>query len=177
MIVYTCKKTGEQLISSSYLQKPLIYNGVEFPGIVVVSSALVSKGGETFNIGANASAEVDDEEVDDTVEKVNNIIDADVGFDYNGPTNLDKKEALLLFKKWCGAIKDSIVQRGEKPKPFMDSAKLFASDFFNKEFKKLDFYQTPSYECLIIGWWDEEANLSGSPKFIYFSHAMDEKKY
>ena len=34
-----------------------------------------------------------------------------------------------------------------------------------------------SPESFVIGWWDDEANEVGSPKFIFFEPALIREKY
>lgn len=176
MIVYTDINSGDQVLSDSYTQKPLVYDGEEVEGIVTVQSRLVAKGGETFDTGANASAEEQEEGGDDTVQKVIDVADPETGFGYEGPMTLNKAEFGALYKKWCKETKEKIVENGQKPKQFMESAKAFLG-VLNKEFKNFEIYQTKSFDSFVVGWWDDEANTSGSPKFIYFSHALLSEKY
>ncbi|CAK9000916.1 Translationally-controlled tumor protein homolog (TCTP) [Durusdinium trenchii] len=176
MIVYNELSSGDQVLSDSYKQEPLVWNGETLEGIVTVQSELVSKDVGDIDIGANASEEEGDEGTDDASKKVNNIVDGDTGFGYEGPMTLSKAEFGTMYKGWCKKVKDKILEKGEKPKPFMQTAQAFLP-FLNAEFKNFEIYQTSSYSPFVIAWWDDQANTVGAPKFIYFLHAMDAEKY
>mmetsp|Transcript_10560 Transcript_10560/g.14912 ORF Transcript_10560/g.14912 Transcript_10560/m.14912 type:complete len:177 (-) Transcript_10560:41-571(-) len=176
MIVYTDLASDDQVLSDSYEMKPLEFKGEVAEGIMTVQSQQVTKGVGSINIGANASAEEADEGTDDGEAKVNNIVDGETGFGYEGPMTLSKAEFGVMYKTWCKKVKDKIVENGDKPKPFMTSAKVFL-DFLNAEFKNFEIYQTKSFSSFVVGWWDDESNTIGAPKFIYFTHAMKAEKY
>mmetsp|Transcript_8726 Transcript_8726/g.11021 ORF Transcript_8726/g.11021 Transcript_8726/m.11021 type:complete len:179 (+) Transcript_8726:157-693(+) len=178
MLVYTDLLCGDQVLSDSFPTKPLVYNGEEIPGIMVAQSKLVPKDIGEVNTGANASAEGGGDEVDDSVEMVCNIKDPLVGFGYEGPNDIKAKDFGVLFKSYCVAVKNKITEAGEKPGPFMKSAKAFAP-FLKAEFKNFEIYSPKSFsaETFIIGWWDDEANTVGAPKFLYFKNALKEEKY
>mmetsp|Transcript_7647 Transcript_7647/g.12380 ORF Transcript_7647/g.12380 Transcript_7647/m.12380 type:complete len:177 (-) Transcript_7647:2285-2815(-) len=176
MIVYTCLVSNDQLLSDSYKQVPLVYDGKEMEGVMLVQSESINKEVGAIDIGANASAEEADEGADDSAEKVNNIVDGETGFGYEGPMSLSKSEFGTMFKLWCKKMKTAIQESGGKPKPFMLSAQAFLP-FLNAEFKNFEIYQTKSFDSHVIGWWDDEANTKGAPKFIYFTHGMKAEKY
>jgi len=141
-----------------------------------VQSSLIVKSVGDIDIGANASAEGGDEGTDDSVQKVNDIVDKDTGFGYEGPMALTKAEFGTMYKGWCKKVKEAILAAGGKPKPFMTSAQAFLP-FLNAEFKNFEVYQTKTFDSLIVGWWDEEANVAGAPKFLIFTHAVKAEKY
>lgn len=178
VVVFIDIVCGDQLLSDSYPQSQLVYNGEDLAGLTFVQSENVEKGAVSVNTGANASAEEAAEDGDDNVEKVNNIVDAEIGFAYEGPMTLKKSEFGVMYKNYCKKMKDAIIARGDKPKPFMESAKAFL-EFMNKEFSNFEIYQSKSYDnpAFIVGWWDDEANTIGAPKFIYFEHGMFSEKY
>ena len=183
MLVYSDLISGDQMLSDSHVTTPLKHNGEEIEGIFIVQSKAVPKDIGEVNIGANASAEGGGEEVDDSVETVNNVIDGLLGFGYNGPNEMKASEFMVLYKAWCGAMKNKIIETApegaEAPaKPFMQSAKAFMP-FLKAEFKNLEVYNPKSFntETFVLGWWDDEANTVGAPKFIYFRHALKEEKY
>ena len=93
---------------------------------------------------------------------MNNIVDADTGFGLEGPLALSKSEFGTMFKSWCKKVKEAILAKGDKPKPFMQSAQGFLP-FLNAEFKNFEIYQTKSFSSHIVGWWDEASNASGAP--------------
>jgi hypothetical protein len=177
MIVFTDILTGDQVLSDSFKQEPLKFKDAVLEGVVTVQSALINKELGEINIGANASAEEADEGTDDAAKKVNNLVDADTGFGYQGPMSLSAPEFTALFKKWCKDTKEKIVADGGKPKDFVQTATGFVP-FMSAEFKNFELYKTKSFgDTLVIGWWDDEANTVGAPKFIFFSHAMKAEKY
>lgn len=178
MLVYTDLVTGDQLLSDSYPLKPLVHNGEEIPGLMCAQSKMIPKDIGDVNTGANASAEGGGEELDDSVETVCNIKDGLVGFGYEGPNAVKASEFGVMYKSWCLAVKKKIEAAGEKPGPFMKSAKAFAP-FMKAEFKNFEIYSPKSFspDTFIIGWWDDEANTVGAPKFIYFMNALKQEKY
>ena len=143
-----------------------------------VQSKMVVKDIGEINTGANASAENPEEELADSAEKVCDIKDGLVGFGYEGPLEMSASDFVVLFKTWCQSIKKKKEEAGEKPGPFMKSARGFLN-FVKKEFKNMEIYAPKSFntETFITGWWDDEANEAGSPKFLYFKHALKEEKY
>lgn len=178
MLVYSDLISGDQVLSDSYPWKELEYDGQKIEGVMYVQSKMVSKEIGEIDTGANASAEAADEGVDDSVEKVCDIKDGMIGFGYEGPNAMKASEFVTLYKAWCQAVKKKIEETGAKPGPFMKSAKGFMA-FMKKEFKNFEIYAPKSFntETFIIGYWDDEANAIGAPKFIYFKHALKEEKY
>lgn len=176
--MYTDLISEDQVLSDSFNLTPLKYNDEEVEGIMVVQSRLVVKDIGEVNTGANASAEGGEEALEDEVEKVCDIKDGLVGFGYEGPNDMKASEFVTLYKAWCQKIKKIKEDAGEKPGPFMKSAKAFMG-FMKAEFKNFEIYAPKSYntETFIVGWWDDEANTVGCPKFIYFKHALKEEKY
>jgi len=114
VIVYEDVISGDQVLSDSYAQKPLTFNGEVVPGVVTVQARLKQKGPIEVNTGANASTEGggEDEGVDDSVVKVNDIKDADIGFGYEGPQSYSEAEFGTLYKMWCKAVKEKIESAG-----------------------------------------------------------------
>lgn len=183
MLVFTDLISDDQVLSDSSELLPLKLDGEELSGLQYVQSKMVPKDLGEINIGGNASAEGGGEEVDDSIETANNISDGLLGFGYNGPNEVKASEFMVLYKAWCGAVKAKIVENAPEgadapAKPFMQSAKAFMP-FLKKEFKNLEVYNPKSFntETFILGWWDDEANTIGAPKFIYFKHALKEEKY
>ncbi len=176
MIVFTDIFTGDQVLSDSFSQTPLIHKGNKIEGIVAVQSKMISKEVGNIDIGANASAEEADEGTDDSVQKVNNLVDADTGFGYNGPMSMDLANLKLLYKNWCKETREKILADGGKPKDFVQTATAFNA-FLIEEFSNLEVYQTKSYNGgLVIGWWDDDANTAGAPKFLFNTFAMKSEK-
>jgi hypothetical protein len=79
---------------------------------------------------------------------------------------------------WCKAVKEKIEEKGGKPKDFMQAAKAFLP-FMKDNFKNFEIYHPKSYNTstFILGYWDDEANEVGAPKFIFFGPALLKEKY
>mmetsp|Transcript_7130 Transcript_7130/g.14317 ORF Transcript_7130/g.14317 Transcript_7130/m.14317 type:complete len:130 (+) Transcript_7130:104-493(+) len=125
MIVYTDLASGDQVLSDSYSQVPLKYNGAEVEGLTMVQSKLVNKEVGDVDIGANASEEEGDAGTDDAAQMVNQLVDKETGFGYEGPNDLKKAEFVVMYKKWCKDTREKIIEKGDKPGPFVQSAKAF----------------------------------------------------
>jgi hypothetical protein len=84
MIVYKDIITGDEMISDSYKLGPVMEGGEEVPGLMEVESSQVAVGGGDVDIGCgNAFGGTgEDEGVDDSVERENNISGARGGFNY-----------------------------------------------------------------------------------------------
>lgn len=182
MIVYEDLISGDQVLSDSSPSKPLIIkiDGVdtEIPNVIVVQSRMVTKGPVDVNTGGNASAEEADEGTDDAAVKVCDLKDAELGFGYEGPQSYSGAEFGTLFKGWCKAVKEKIEASGQKPKDFMQAAKAFLPAL-KEHYSNMEVYHPKSYnaETFILGFWDDEANEVGAPKFIFFVPALKRIKY
>ncbi len=161
MIVYTDLISGDQVLSDSYAQKPLVIAGEEVPDIFVVQSRLVTKSIGDINTGANKATETtdDDEGVEDKEEKVVDLKDPIMGFGYEGPASMSAADFVTLYKSWCKTVKEKIEAANKKPKAFMQSAKAFMP-FIKDEFKNFEVYHPKSYnsETFVLGWWDDEVS-------------------
>ncbi|TXH69620.1 MAG: hypothetical protein E6Q83_09385 [Thiothrix sp.] len=160
MLVYLDLISNDPILSDAYPWVELRYQGQTLAGIMAVQSQLVLKTG---------SAEPD--------MKVNNIIDTDLGFGYEGPSALSNVEFISLYKNWCNRVKQKLEDSGKNSRPFMASAKAFM-DFTRKEYSRFEIYSPKSFnvETFIVGWWDEDDHALGCPKFLYFKDALQEKK-
>lgn len=174
MLVYNDIITGDQVLSDAYKQEPI----EGFDGMFVVRSKLVGKGGITL-AGENPSAEGGGDGGDDGVEKVNNMIDQELGFSYNpGPEMKLGAFVKGVYQPWCKAVKAKIVESGQKPKAFMQSAKK-GVEWLKKNFKNCEIFfgKSMNPDSFILGVWDDEANASGAQSFVFFTHALVEEKY
>ena len=176
MLVYKDIITGDQILSDAYTQEPI----EGFEGLFIVRSKLVAKGGNITLAGENPSAEAGDcGGGDEGVEKVNDMIDGGTGFGYNpGPEMKLGAFVKGIYKPWCKAVKEALVAKGIKPKPFMQSAKG-AVDYLKKNWKNMEihFGKGMDPKSFILAVWDKEANASGAQSFIFFKHALVEEKY
>jgi len=175
MLVYNCVITGDQLMSDSYKQLPVVHDGKELDGLFFVQSKKSTKSGIVLD-GENPSAEA--EAADSGEETVNNIVDGEIGFNYNESEKPKAGDFMKLFKMYCGAVKKGLQAKDKVPKPFMQSAKAFLP-YLKANYKVMDFYLTKSMDpkSFVLGVWDDEAEAVGQPKFLYFKHALIEEKY
>ncbi|KAK0621148.1 translationally-controlled tumor protein [Bombardia bombarda] len=132
MIIYTDILTGDEIISDSY-------DLIEVDGVAYeVDCAMITEGGVTIDIGANASAEEEEEALEDTTVKVNNIIHS---FRLQA-TSFDKKSYLTYLKGYMKAVKASLKEQGksdEEIKEFETKAGAFAKKIIGS-FKDYEFY-------------------------------------
>ncbi|KAM0691053.1 hypothetical protein Q7P36_009824 [Cladosporium allicinum] len=120
MLVYKDVISGDELISDSYDLETV--DGV----IYEANGAKITIGGESFDTGANASAEGGDEDGGDEAKETKiNIVHA---FQLN-ETQFDKKAYLGHLKSYMKKVKESLAARGasaEEIKEFETGAQKFA---------------------------------------------------
>jgi hypothetical protein len=123
--------TGDELISDSYNLK-------EVDGVVYEADCKkISVGGETFDTGANASAEEAEEGTDDQVQQVIDVVHS---FRLN-ETNFDKKSYLSHLKTYMKKVKESMKERGasdEEVSAFEKGASAYAKKIV-ANFKDYEF--------------------------------------
>jgi len=144
--------TGDPVLTDAYQRVPL--EGAE--GLFVVRSKMVDAAG-----GGG-------EKVDDMV----------TAFGYNArPAMKFPDFAKGVFKPWCQAVKAEILKAGNKPKPFMQSAKG-AVGWLKTNWGKFElmFSKSNNPASFVLAFWDDEANASGARSFVFFTHALVEKK-
>jgi len=106
MLVFTDVLNGAEILSEAFPMK-LVDNAVW-----EVDAAMIDKQlGGNFDIGANASAEEAPEELEEGVEKVNNVLDAG---DLVAAQPMDIKQYQIHLKKYFKAIKANVVEWREK---------------------------------------------------------------
>ncbi|KAI9853312.1 MAG: hypothetical protein M1824_001342 [Vezdaea acicularis] len=133
MIIYKDIITGDEIISDSYDLK-------EVDSIVYeVDCKMITKGGEeNINIGANPSAEEQEEEMDTEKAQVIDIVDA---FRLH-LTQFDKKSYQTHLKGYMKAVKSKL-QEQDAPEAqvqaFQTGAAAYAKKIFG-DFKNYDFY-------------------------------------
>lgn len=99
---------------------------------------MITVGGETFETGANASAEEAGEDVNDAQEKV---IDVVYSFRLTS-TSFDKKSYLQHLKAYMKAVKSKLSEKGaseDEIKAFESGAQGFAKKIVGN-FKDYEFY-------------------------------------
>nr|A1KXP4.1 RecName: Full=Translationally-controlled tumor protein homolog; Short=TCTP; AltName: Allergen=Cla h TCTP [Cladosporium herbarum]AAR08428.1 translationally controlled tumor protein [Cladosporium herbarum] len=138
MLIYNDIISGDELISDSY-------DLVEVDGVAYEADCRkITIGGETFDTGANASAEGGDEEADDQKETKIDVVHA---FQLQ-ETNFDKKAYLGHLKSYMKKIKESMAASGaseDEVKEFEKGAQTFAKRVVGS-FKDYEFLIGPSMD-------------------------------
>ena len=184
MKVYKCLLCDDVVLSDAFKQQEVkTADGEVLEGVFMVKSKIVAKGGGDIDIGAgNAFGGAgEDEGADDTVEKVNNIVDAETGFGYHA-LPYTKPEFKADLKDWMKALRQKLKANGMAPDDikakFVPQCVAF-SNFLVKNFDNLEIYmvqsQQPAPEAsMMIGYY-EGADVN--PSFLYFSMGLTEEKY
>ncbi|KAH0543270.1 hypothetical protein FGG08_002434 [Glutinoglossum americanum] len=132
MIIYKDIITGDEVISDSYDMKLVDDTVYEIEGKLVI------KGAENIDIGANPSAEEQEEALDETSVQVIDVVDA---FRLQS-TQFDKKAYLTHLKTYMKKVKEALKEKGadeEAIKAFESKAQAFAKKVVGG-FKNYDFY-------------------------------------
>ncbi|KAI1376703.1 translationally-controlled tumor protein [Hypoxylon crocopeplum] len=134
--IFTEKK--DELLSDSYPLKEI--DGIAYEA----DCAMIEIGAVDVDIGANASAEEADEGIDDSAQKVNNIIHS---FRLQ-PTSFDKASYLTYLKGYMKKLAKHLADNGASPeevKAFQTKAQGFAKKIISN-FKDYEFYTGESME-------------------------------
>jgi len=133
MIIFKDVLTGDEIISDSYDLK-------DVDGIVYEADcAMITEGGVQVDTGANASAEEAEDQLDDTVQKVNNIVHS---FRLQ-ETQFDKKTYMAYLKGYMKAVKGALQEReapAEEIKAFESGAQKYVKEKLIPNFKDLEFF-------------------------------------
>ncbi|KAG9411550.1 tRNA 2'-phosphotransferase [Aphanomyces cochlioides] len=99
MLVWMDIFTDDEVVSDSHkVVDAKDKEGNPIPGMLEVGSKTVTKGGVNVDVGCGDAFGGAEEEVDDSVETVNNIIDESVGFGYT-ETGFNSKADLKTYLK------------------------------------------------------------------------------
>lgn len=183
MKVYKCILSGDVVMSDAFPQLPVKNaEGEEVDGAFMVKSKMVAKGGGDVDIGAgNAFGGGGEDELDDSVETVNNIVDADTGFGYVA-LSYTKSELKSDLKEWMKALRKKLKENGVEPsklkEEFVPKSIAFCN-FCVKNFDNLEMYMTqgqvPTPESsMMIGYYE---GADATPSFLFFSPGLEEEKY
>ncbi|KAF2845937.1 translationally controlled tumor protein-like protein [Plenodomus tracheiphilus IPT5] len=138
MLIYKDILTGDEIISDSYDLK-------EVDGVVYEADCKkINVGGESFDTGGNASAEEQEEGVEDTVEQK---IDVVYSFRLN-ETGFDKKGYLTYLKGYMKSVKAALEKEGADAaaiKDFETKAGAYAKKIIGN-FKDYEFYTGESMD-------------------------------
>ncbi|KAF2828011.1 translationally controlled tumor-associated [Ophiobolus disseminans] len=132
MIIYKDLITDDEIISDSYDIKEI--DGVAYEA----DCRKITVGGESFDTGANASAEEAEEGADDNLEQVIDVVHS---FRLNS-TGFDKKSYLTYLKGYMKAVKEALKAKGADEaeiKDFESKAQGFAKKIISN-FKDYEFF-------------------------------------
>lgn len=149
------------------------------PGMFMVASRSVAKGSDNVDVGCGDAFGGGDEEVDDSVETVNNVIDDSIGFGYT-ETGFDTKAELKTYLK---SYFRKVMKHLKATNAGDEQLNAFKSDaqeivkYLVSQFKELQFFMFKS--C------DSEAGLAYSyypegaitPVFLYIKWGLKEVKF
>ena len=176
MLIYTCRVTGDEMISDAYKLRPVMNEGEEVPGLMECDSLQVTKSGVTVDVGCgNAFGDAAaDEAPDDGEEKVNNVIDETFGFNYQ-ECPMGKKDFRDYLKAYCGAtrqlLKDDPKIEGPQVKKFANGAQDMCKFLLSKA-DDFQFYMSPSFNpdgLMAMAYYPEGA---ANPTFIYITEGL-----
>ncbi|KAF2726104.1 microtubule/calcium-binding protein [Polychaeton citri CBS 116435] len=168
MIIYKDIITGDELISDSYDLK-------EIDGVVYEADCRkITVGGETFDTGANASAEGGDEDAEDSAEQV---IDVVYSFRLN-QTQFDKKSYLSHLKGYMKKVKETMKEGGasdDAVKEFETKASGYAKKLIGN-FKDYEFLigesMDPDGMVLLLNYREDGV----TPYVTFWKHGLKEMK-
>ncbi|KAK4123617.1 translationally controlled tumor-associated [Parathielavia appendiculata] len=168
MIIYKDIISDDEIISDSYDLK-------EVDGVVYEADcAMIVEGAVEVDIGANASAEEQEEGVEDQAIKVNNIVHS---FRLQS-TQYDKKSYLLHLKGYMKALKTKLQEAGkseEEVKDFEAKAQVFAKKIINN-FKDWEFYtgesMNPDAMVVLLNYREDGI----TPYVVVWKHGLKEMK-
>ncbi|KAL0857434.1 hypothetical protein Bca101_062588 [Brassica carinata] len=167
MLVYTDLLTGDELLSDSFPYKE-IENGILWE----VEGKWTTQGSVEVNIGANPSAEEggDDEGVDDTVQKVVDIVDT---FRLQEQPTYDKKGFIAYIKKYIKLLTPKL--SAEDQEAFKKGIEG-ATKYLLPKLKDFQFFVGESMHddsTVVFAYYKEGAT---NPTFLYFGHGLKEVK-
>ena len=179
MIIYTCRVTGDEMLSDAYKPVDVIdADGEVVPELMEIESMTVNKDGGEIDVGCGDAFGGGAEEVDDGAEKVNNVIDESIGFGYN-EVPLGKKDFKDFLKAYCGKVRTLLKEddkiAGPDVKAFTQAAPAFCKFLLGK-FDDLQFYMSPSFNpdgCMAMSYYKDGAS---NPTFMYIKKGLSEMK-
>ena len=171
MRVYFDVISGDEMLSDSYAIQE-IYDGAAFE----VPSRMITKGGEEVDIGrGNQFGGGDaDEAVDDTQERVNDIMD---GFKLS-QVGFTKKEYATYIRAYMGRIKKHLeATDADRVAGFMAGASALVK-WIMGNFSEFEFYNGESFNqdaMIVLGYYKQESDET--PPFIFIKDGLREEKF
>jgi hypothetical protein len=176
MIVFKDVISGDEMMTDAFAHKPVLNDdGEEVPGLFMVESSVTIKGADNVDIGCG-NAFGDAVEEDDSVEKVNNVIDP---FKYTEVPFSARSEFKEYMKDYVKKLRSTMKEQGvEQPKikEFMSQAPEFVK-FLMSKFDDLQFYSGETMDpeaCMAYSIYPEGAT---TPNFMYISAALVSEKF
>ena len=168
MIIYKDIITGDEIISDSYDLKEI--DGVAYEA----DCRKITVGGETFDTGANASAEEQEEGAEDAVETKIDVVHS---FRLN-ETGFDKKGYLTYLKGYMKSVKEALVKKGADEatiKDFETKASGFAKKIIGN-FKDYEFFtgesMNPDGMIILLNYREDGV----TPYVTVWKHGLEEMK-
>eukprot|EP00549_Striatella_unipunctata_P016534 CAMPEP_0118700402 /NCGR_PEP_ID=MMETSP0800-20121206/16556_1 /TAXON_ID=210618 ORGANISM="Striatella unipunctata, Strain CCMP2910" /NCGR_SAMPLE_ID=MMETSP0800 /ASSEMBLY_ACC=CAM_ASM_000638 /LENGTH=182 /DNA_ID=CAMNT_0006600969 /DNA_START=114 /DNA_END=662 /DNA_ORIENTATION=- len=181
MIIYKCRFTGDEMLSDAFKPYPVTDGeGNEVPGLFQIDSTKVNKdSGASVDVGAgNAFGGGEAEEVDDTVELVNNVIDETIGFDLH-EIPMGKKDFKEYLGTFCKAVRQKLKEDDKVPGPvvkaFTQAAPVFCK-YLLSQAGEYQFYTSASMDpdgSMAFAYYGEGKM---TPTFVFIKAAMLEEK-
>ncbi|KAI2630658.1 translationally-controlled tumor protein [Hypoxylon sp. NC1633] len=161
-------ESKDELLSDSYPLKEV--DGVAYEA----DCAMIEIGAVAIDTGANASAEEADEGVEDSAQKVNNII---YSFRLQ-PTSFDKASYLSYLKGYMKKLAKKLADNGASPeevKDFQTKAQGFAKKIISN-FKDYEFYTGESMDIdgmvVLLNYREDGV----TPYVTIWKHGVEEMK-
>ncbi|CAM9136272.1 unnamed protein product [Choristocarpus tenellus] len=177
MIVYKDLVSEDEMMTDVFKQNPVVDDdGEVVEGLFEVDSTTMVKGADNIDIGCGDAFGGEAEVVDDSVEKVNNVIDP---FKYT-EIPFDKKAQFKDYlKEYVRAVRQKMKELGyEQPriKEFMSQApgivKFLLSKFADMQTFALESMNPDG--AMAFGYYKEGAH---NPTFVYIKAALKEDKF
>jgi len=169
MIIFKDILTDDEIISDSYDLK-------EVGGVVYEADcAMITEGAVQVDIGANASAEETEEQLDDSVQKFNNIVHS---FRLQS-TQFDKKSYMGYLKGYMKAVKAALQEKGapaEEISAFESGAQKYVKETLSPNFKDFEFYtgesMNPDGMVVLLNYREDGI----TPYVVVWKHGLREMK-
>jgi len=169
MIIFKDIITDDEIISDSYDLK-------EVGGVVYEADcAMITEGAVQVDIGANASAEEAEEQLDDSVQKFNNIVHS---FRLQS-TQFDKKSYMGYLKGYMKAVKAALQEKGapaEEISAFESGAQKYVKETLSPNFKDFEFYtgesMNPDGMVVLLNYREDGI----TPYVVVWKHGLREMK-
>ncbi|KDO20420.1 hypothetical protein SPRG_14358 [Saprolegnia parasitica CBS 223.65] len=180
MLVWQDIFTEDEVVSDSHkVVDAKDAEGNVVPGMLMVTSKTVTKGGLNIDVGCGDAFGGGDQDVDDSVETVNNIIDESVGFGYT-ETGFDSKADMKAYLKgYFRKIMKHLKSTGasdEKLDEFKSDAQEIVK-YLTSQFSELQFYMFRAMDTeagMAYSYYPEGAL---APVFLYIKWGLKEVKF